>query len=376
MMSASVRPRALAPSTSILRLGGRFSLLFLFTTSCSAASCQSAQFSSRGTATASLHLRAPDLDDYVTWQRHLEFRDSAASGAINVHLDRMAGFVVADAGQTQVRVYSDESNEPELLWARGRKGDGPGDFQVLRSAVRTSSADVVALENSGRLTIFDASGNLKRTVPTGLNPAFNIWLINDSTLLISGRRTGGSDSLLLHVWDLRRDRFITSFFEVPPHPARFDEAYRYSGWANAALLGGDTVAITFPLADTLYLYRTDGSAVDKFKLPLEHYRRLRDPGPRDQTPEARVEWRNSYTRLSQVFRAPDGSIYIQYYNLSGLDPVWGIARFFMDRDRLHKSFEVPNSYRLLGISPRDSSLYFLRTDLIESTTWSLGRLSR
>lgn len=367
-------PRAVRTRRLRVGSGGRWLVTtLLITVTCSAASCQSQVGTSGATAAVGTGSQATTLDDYVTWQRNLVFTDSAASASIQVYFDPKGGFVVADAGQSQIRTYSDDL---QLLWSAGRSGEGPGEFDELRSAVRTSAQDVIALDNSGRLSFFSAQGHFKRTASTGLAPTSNSWLLNDSTLLISGRREGETNSPLLHVWDLRNDRVTASFFPTPPHDPKFDEAYRYSGWASATHFGGDSIAVLFPLVDSLYLYGTDGALLDKRELPLEQFVRLREPGPRDSTPEARVEWRNSYSRLSQVFRAPDGSLYVQYFKLAGLEPVWGIARFTVRRDGLRKMFEVNEAPRLLGISRRDSGLYFLRADLMESTVWSVAHLSR
>lgn len=357
------------------RLGARtgWVLLASLTASCSAASCQGSQGAAVGSSvTMQAGGGSEALDDHFAWEDSLVFTDSAASAAIQAYFDPAGGFVVADGGQAQLRVYTDEAR---LLWAAGRSGDGPGAFRQLRAAVRTSSQEVVALDNTGRLSTFDPAGKLLRTTSTGLDPAYNLWLLDDSTVLLSGRREEDKQTRLLHVWDLRRNQVRTSFFQTPSHDSVFDDAYQYSGWANAALVGRDTLAVVFPLSDTLYLYGTDGRALEKFALPLNHYRRLREPGPDDETPEAEIRWRNSYTRISQVFRAPDHSVYVQYFNLDGLEPVWGLARFSLDEGRLRKVFEVPQAHRLLGVAPRDSRHYFLRADLMESTVWSIGRLS-
>jgi hypothetical protein len=373
-MTGPVR-RCVRPVRALrLCTGGGWVLLAALTASCSAASCQSTQASTTG-APAAMHSRAgtETLDDHFDWEGELVFTDSAASATIQVYLDPRGGFVVADGGQAQIRVYSDEAR---LLWSAGRRGPGPGEFQQLRAAVRTPAGNVVALDNTGRLSTFGPSGDLVRTAATGLYPSYNLWLLDDSTALISGRREDDAESPLLHVWDLGRDRITASFFATPPHDSVFDEAYQFSGWANAAVLGHDTLAVVFPLSDTLYLYGRDGRPLDKFRLPLENYRRLRQPGPDDDTPEAEIRWRNSYTRIAQVFRAPDRSVYVQYFNLDGLEPIWGLARFSLEGRRLRKAFEVPEAHRLLGVSRRDSRHYFLRADLMESTVWSVGKLSR
>jgi hypothetical protein len=346
----------------------------MLTTSCSAASCQNGQASAvQMQATLGAQSHTSDLDDYVTWGRNLVFTDSTASGELQVFFDPRGGFVVADGGQAQVRVYTDDA---KLVWAAGHQGPGPSEFEELTSAVRTSAREVIALDSKGKLVVFDSSGTFLRSTPTGLTLAYNSWLLNDSTLLISGRRVEDPNSPLLHVWSLREGKITRSFFQTPPHDPEFDQAYQFSGWAYATVAGRDTLAVVFPLSDTLYLYRTDGTPIDKFKLPLDNFRRMREPRARDNSPEARIAWRNSYTRVARVNQSPDGSMYIQYFNLNGLEPVWGIARVFHDRGHLHKSFEVTPTHELLGISSRDSSLYFLRADLLESTVWSVAHLSR
>jgi hypothetical protein len=368
-------PRAVRTRRLRVGSGGRWLVTtLLITVTCSAASCQSQVGTSGATAAVGTGSQAATLDDHVTWQRDIVFTDSAASASIQVYFDPKGGFVVADGGQSQIRVYSEDGRR--LLWSAGQSGNGPQDFETLRSAVRTSAQEVVALDMSGKLSFWSAEGRFKRTAQTGLGITFNSWLLNDSTLLISGRRLGESDSPLLHVWDLRNERMVSSFFETPPHDPRFDEAYRYSSWVSATRLGGDSLAVIFPRADTLYLYRTNGSLIDKLPLALEHFVPLREPAARNDTPEAQIEWRNSYSLLSQVYRAPDGSIYVQYFKLAGLEPVWGLARLLVAGDRSVKSFEVFGTPRLLGISPRDSSLYFIRADLLESTVWSVANLSR
>jgi hypothetical protein len=365
--------RARPPSSPRLRSNGVLFFTALLSASCTAASCQNGQLSgSQAAATMSAQSSRDVLDDHVTRLREIVFRDSTASAAVQVSLEPGGGFLVADAGQSQIRAYSPGA---DLLWTAGRSGEGPQDFKQLRFALRTSSGQVIALDISGKLIFFDAEGAFVRTASTGLTPAYNFRLINDSTLLLSGRRPGDLDTPLLHVWDLRNDRMTASFFPVPSHDPAFDEAYRLNGWASVAVLGADSIAAVFPLSDTLYLFRTDGTELAKLKLPLDHFVAIRTPGPEKDTPEAEVAWRNSYTNLSQVFGSPDGSIFVQYYRNDGFEPVWGLSRFSLQNGRLEKYFEVVNSPRLLAISPRDSSLYFLRADDLESTEWFVARLS-
>lgn len=363
--------RNAVPVYSALGKSGRLALLFAVAMSCTASSCQGSSVQMQASLGAQAH--TTDLDDYVTWDRDLVFSDSAVSGEITVFLDSAGGFVVADGGQAQVRVYDDNA---QLQWSAGQRGEGPNDFNRLTSAVRTPGREVIAIDSRGKLVFYDSTGKHLLTTSTGLTLAYNGWLLNDSTLLISGRDVANPESPLLHLWNLRQGRITKSFFQTPPHDPRFDQAYQFSGWAYATLASDSTLAVVFPLSDTLYLYHVDGSPLGKHRLPLDNFRRMREPRARDDSPEARIAWRGSYTRIARVHGSEDGSLYVQYFNLEGLEPVWGISRVFVDRGRLHKSFEVARAHELLGISRRNSELYFLRADLLESTVWSVAHLSR
>lgn len=364
---AARRPRTLHGASSI-----KSALLLAFlTTSCSAASCQGPSGTVRASAAMHMPASLPKLTDYVTWEREIIFRNHLASGSLEVFFDRRGGFVVADRDQNQVRVYSSTAR---LLWSVGGTGPGPEEFQRLRTAVRTSSKQVIAVDNAGKLSVFDSAGTLKHTARTGLNPLYNALLLDDHTLLLSGRPEGASDTPLLHVWNLSTNAIERSFFRTPPHPPAYDEAYRFTGWADAAIRG-DTLAVIFPLADTVYLFRRDGSMLQRLPLRLEYFRRLREPAPRNGSPEAQLQWRQSYTRLSTIFWAPDGSLYVQYFNLSEHLPVWGLARFRLADNQTALLFDVPEALPFLGISPRDSRLYFIKADELESTSWSIARLN-
>jgi hypothetical protein len=355
---------------SQLKMNGTL-FIALITASCSAASRQTAQYIPQAAEEMRARLPQPTLTDYVYFEDRIVFTNAIASGSLDVFFDPRGGFVVADRGQNEIRVYS---GEPKLLASFGREGSGPGEFQRLRSAVRTSSNEIVAVDNLGKLSIFDSAGTLKRAINTGLNPVSNALLLNDSTLLVSGRQSGKEDTPLLHVWNILADSIVQSFFPTPVHLKAFDGAYRFTGWTHAASRR-DTIAVIFPLADTLYLFAIDGSQLQKLPLTLERFHRLQSPPPTNSSPEEEIEWRNSYTRLSAIYWATDGSIYIKYFDIRGFEPVWGLARFEIVNGKAILRFDVPNTLQLLGISPVDSKLYFMAVDELEST-WLVGRLIR
>ena len=346
--------------------------LALFTTLSTAASCQNM---SGRTVEASFGMRPePKLLDYVGIDRTIPFPDSPASSAVEVSFDQGPGFlvVIADASRAQLRQYDENAH---LMWAAGRNGPGPSEFQRLRSAVRNSAGEVIALDNSGRVSLWDRNGNWIRTWTTELSPTYTSILLDDSTLLISGRLNGGSTSPLLHLFDLKTGHVRKSFFNTPPHPAKFDDAYMFSGWANATKLNDNTLGVIFALSDSLYLFNTDGVALGQHPLNLRRFLPLQEPSPRDDSPAAEIAWRSSYSRLTHIFRAPDNSIYIQYGGFHDRRRIWSLARYELTpQGNLEQKFEVPDTIRLLAISPRGGDLYFLDPDSLEMISWSVGHL--
>ena len=79
--------------------------------------------------------------------------------------------VVADAATNELRVFDATGR---FLRRLGRKGRGPGEFDVLRRLVRVADT-VGVVDQSGRLQIFAPDGSLKRSVA---RPAFRVGSLN------------------------------------------------------------------------------------------------------------------------------------------------------------------------------------------------------
>lgn len=279
-------------------------------------------------------------------------------------------FFVVDPREHQIRRYDSLGN---LLLAFGRRGGGPGEFARLMAAVPLANGEVVAADASGRLTFFDPAGREPRTADSGLGLIYNMALVDDSTLALAGRTPGGADGPFVHLWDLKQQRIRGSFFRMPPHDRDLDAAYAFSGSVDVAVRG-DTVATTIALSDTVYLFTTDGRALDKLPMPSRHFRHVRRSPPENLHEDAggRLEWSRSFSRMSQVFWAPDGSLYVQYFDIHESDPRWSFVHMRRGRE---PAVEVHDNPRLLAVSPFDSRLYFIHPQSQEPTEWVIGRIS-
>ncbi len=128
--------------------------------------------------------RAPELsigevageDDYTLYRVRAALRLSDGRVAI------------ANGGTSQVRIYDSEGRHLENL---GRLGEGPGEFTILIDLWRGLSDSIVAADlRPSRLTVFDAEGELGRTIPLQQSDTprqlFGRGTLDTGDLLVSG----------------------------------------------------------------------------------------------------------------------------------------------------------------------------------------------
>ncbi|UCC74409.1 MAG: hypothetical protein JSV86_07590 [Gemmatimonadota bacterium] len=97
--------------------------------------------------------------------------------------------VIADGFSNQVRFYSEAG---EFLKAVGREGQGPGEYQYIRSLGRCAGDSVVAFDLHWQAKVYTAAGELVREMPLhdpnsyqGLGP-YNLTCSRTGYFLITG----------------------------------------------------------------------------------------------------------------------------------------------------------------------------------------------
>lgn len=328
-----------------------------------------------GCADAPKDSRAPAsaerIQDAIDWSGAISLEEN--SEVINVTPkvtpDPAGGFIVADSREAQVRLYRSDG---KLTAHFGSKGYGPTEFQRVSSALRLPSGDLLVTDIGGKVALFDSAGAaLVRTAQAPLGPLYSSSVINDSLVAFTGRYRARHATALVHLWNLRGDSIVRSFFSVPGHPKEFAGAYAYSGFADVAVRG-DTLAVLFALSDTVYLFDVNGQPLEKIKIPFEHFRRLREPMPHDASPEEFIRWQESYSAASQLFWEPDGSFLVQYFDRRDNESRWRLLRMTRHGGRL---FELRDTPKLLTLAGEDPTLVFVHPESETPNLWSTARLA-
>lgn len=309
------------------------------------------------------------LAEVVTWgpDIRLEENSEVINVAPAVNMDSTGRFLVADSREAQVRVYSPQG---ELLYRFGSKGYGPGELQHPTAAFRTSSGAIAVTDMDGKIVVFDSVGSsLARTVRTPLGPLYDASPVNDSLVLLIGRLGAQISTPLLHLWNIRSDSLVRSFFPAPELKQELRGASAFMGTADAAVRG-DTVASVFALTDTLYLFRLNGQQIGKIPIPFSHARLLETPLPTNGSPEKMQQWRESFSSITNIFWQRDGSFLIQYYDTEGAELRWRLLKMKRNGDLV---FDVRDAPRLLASS--DTILYFVKPGSLTPNLWSSAYLT-
>jgi hypothetical protein len=281
-----------------------------------------------------------------------------------VEPDPNGGFLIADADEAQVRRYSEDG---KLLSVFGRKGNGPGEFLRLSSALRTANGAIAAVEINGRLSLFESDGkHFLRSWQTGLGPVYQGTSVGDSLIVLAGRAGGRIETDLLHMWDVRRGEVVRSFFRTPVAPPGLESAFWLAG-SSAVAVRGDTLAAVFALADSVYLYGLDGRLLEKIHIPFRHFRSLREPLPSMGSITGYRKWSSKFSAISRIFWTSEGDFLVHYYDTDGVSPAWRLLR--MDR-RGHRKFEMVDSPELLAISgTAETTLFFVDPQSLTPNVW-------
>jgi hypothetical protein len=283
--------------------------------------------------------------------------------------DARGGFLLADMQEHAIRRYTEDGY---LGFTVGRQGDGPGEFQQPTVALRLAHGEVMALDMRGRVTFFDSAGTrVNRTGTLPISRIEDAAVLNDSIVIVSGDAHGAGGALSsprLHLVNLRRDIIVASIF-TPLIGSEIQGASTLARWTNLAIRG-DTIAATFVLQDTIFLFHPDGTRLDAIPLPSEHFRRA-SPMP----PEARgntkvlTEWVQSYHLVSKLAWLPDGFL-VQYQGMDEkMTPYFNLLRLSRAGERV---FEFQGSPRLLTVAGKHA--YLLDPEAELPNHWVRARL--
>ncbi|HET7464358.1 MAG TPA: hypothetical protein VFJ82_24075 [Longimicrobium sp.] len=310
-----------------------------------------------------------DLNQVVTWERtfRLEENQSVINVSPWVTVLPSGEFLVSDGKEQQLRFYAPDGR---LRGTFGRRGSGPGEFQHLARAVRLNDGTILAADMMGEMTRFDSAGaRVLGTAHTSIGPLYELLVLNDSTVLIIGRKSGAVAGPLLHEWNLKGGRIMRSYFAAPQGPPGFAGSYAFTGFANADVRG-DTVAVLFALEDTVRLFDR-GRQIGKVAVPFRGFRKMETPLEPDPPPERFRAWWESYSTVTDLYWLRDGTFLVQYADQLRSDRRYSLLHMSREGTPLWEASGSPNLLTLAA----DESLVFVKPGAEAPNEWSIATLT-
>lgn len=204
----------------------------------------------------------------------LEESDTALVVKPMIRLDPMGGWIVADVGENQVRLYEADGALGSVL---GGEGSGPGEFNRPVAAGRFTDGRLWVVDLRGRVSVFDRTGHeVLWTTNVPITPVYRAWDWPGDSLLIGGRSQLSRESTarLLHVVDPQNGTIARSFFAIPVSDDPAARALALSAGSVDVDIKGDTLAVVFPMVDSVFLMDRNGEAVRAWWIPSLRMRRL------------------------------------------------------------------------------------------------------
>jgi hypothetical protein len=242
----------------------------------------------------------------------LEETDSARVRAPMVEPDPRGGYLMIDRDAGQVRRYGTDG---QLLWAHGRRGSGPGEYDRLAGVARLMDGTVLVLEVDGAATIVDSAGTRAlRTWNTGLRNVERAVVVDDSLVLTSGWLFPEPSGPRLHLLHLRRGTPVVAFFA--PFDALEAKLLATNLFYVPIARSADELAAVFPATDTVYFFSLDGTDRGKLPFPTDRFRRAEASTPEVMTNRSlRAAYLQSIHLVTDLEWLASGNIVVSYWSL-------------------------------------------------------------
>lgn len=290
--------------------------------------------------------------------RSVDLEEGTAVTTVNPRVRLLANgrYLIADFSESQVRTYDSIGH---LLRYYGGRGRGPKEFPLpLTSALQLKSGFVVATEFNGTIIELDSTlqEEAKRT-SSFLMPLYAAYVMSDSELLLAGPPAPtvpiDANPKLLHLFNLNSQSVSSNFFP-PPVTREFAAAAETMGIVSAAT-HGDTIAATFALTDTIFLFR-HGLLIDRVPIPFRLFSHIVDPEPSGSSIASRDQWLSEISMITDLYWLRNGSYVIQYYR--GAQPRGEMSLFIMRKDGTVQ-LEAQDTPTLLSVDEQKAKPQFL-----------------
>lgn len=277
----------------------------------------------------------------------LEETDEAMTVLPMVSVDRRGEFLLAEPREGQVNVYDSAGRLRRVF---GRRGEGPGEFQMPIAARRTLDGGIVVADVMlSRLTFFTRGEEREpEVVASPLTLFLGAQDLGGGRYLLSGQDMSEQPPRLLHIWNRGTGEVERSFLPIGvPEESR---AYAASYTSVDAVLEGDTIWAVWALSDTLYKFDRIGGMLERFPLALPrpmgalpgaNAGAITDPGALQAAAE-------SLTQVNSVFLLGDGTLAVQTMQARGFDAVWDLLIVDRRGKPVWGAARMPRLYAVVG----------------------------
>ncbi len=264
------------------------------------------------------------FDDVFSVYDTLELEEprGVLSVAPMVSLDSGGGFLVADAAEHQVRVYSPQGKLREVF------GEGTARVDSIKSpgrALRLPGGDILVVNLAGPLTILPArQEEPSRFIPRSLRTARHAEILNDHEVLLVGSDTNPVAATLFRL-DLANGQYSEKYLAPPAHLDKwvttFMSAVRTSRWGNR-------IAAVHMLSDTLVIFDLAGREQKRVPIPIDPFMAPEGPLPDVTTAAEQHAWMAQFTMVMNLFWIEDNKLIVQWAKglENGLDADMGILQ--------------------------------------------------
>jgi len=302
---------------------------------------------------------------------HLEESDTVLNVIPYLSHDPTGGFLVADGRENRVRRYRPSGR---LAWQTGGPGDGPGEFRDPRAALRLEDQRVLVAQYNQRITLFDSVGHtVLETFVTPFWRIEDVAVVGRDSILVSAMTEGGFEGSRLHIWRPSRGEIERSWFQPFVNTPVRDAAI-IGGFSRVAVRG-DTVAATWSLADSVFLFTRSGERLRALPLSSSFFRLPSDepPSPAADAIE-RAAWLGSFDYVAGVWWASAEVLAVRYFELlpdEAMARRWHLILLFPGSGR---TIDVRNSPRLLSVDDATGTFVFSDPGSEEPNRWLMATL--
>ena len=184
------------------------------------------------------------------------------------------GIFISDTSSSSVVVFDSQG---DVVDSFGRKGRGPGDFEVPMSTVRANNGSIYVAELNGRISEFDGeSGEFNEVLLFDFIQINKIMEFKDKYLIVNGSRRGQlTDDLygkLLHVVDLEKKEVTHSFFPEPEHDSHLRPLIRSFSMNSVSFdISDDKIMVMYSMLPDIHVFDSNFNLTETLSIDFPDF---------------------------------------------------------------------------------------------------------